>query len=192
MSIDRRMRQGLQSEASGIDVETMGALAIVQARAVRATRRVRAVQAAAAAMVLAALILLTPLGLARLGGEDRRITPVAPVGLEGAYVVDVATTAQTRRERVEGRWVVTLEPSGVVDLSAPEGVVAIAGGSYRVEDDVVRTSVLVDRPGCQASGRALGIYRWSRVRGGVRFTIVSDDCNARVLLFTNQDWKQLP
>ncbi|MGZ5404578.1 MAG: hypothetical protein ACXWDL_08000 [Nocardioides sp.] len=192
MSIDRRLRNGLQDEASGIDPDTHDALALVQTRAVRETRRTRVFQAAAAVAVAVLVAILLPLGLDRLGGEDRRITPAAPLGLEGTYVVDVVASAETRRAGVAGRWVVTFAPNGLVDLAAPEGVSGISGGSYSVEGEVMRTSSLVDQPGCQASGRALGTYRWSRVDDGVRFAVVSDDCQARVLLFAYQDWERVP
>ena len=192
MSIDRRLRNGLQDQALEIEPDTGDALVAVRTRAVRETRRVRVLQVAVAATVVLAAVFLLPLGLDRVGGENRTITPAAPTGIEGTYVVDVAASAETRREGVAGRWVVTFGPDGLVDLSAPEGVSGVSGGSYSVDGDVMRTSSLVDRPGCQASGRALGTYGWSDVGGAVRFTVVSDDCRARVLLFAGQDWEQWP
>jgi len=87
MSIDRRLRNGLQAGASGIEPETRDALAIVATRAARETRRSRYVQAAAAVAALT-LVLLLPVGLDRLGGEDRRIeAPVLlPLGEEHNHV----------------------------------------------------------------------------------------------------------
>lgn len=122
----------------------------------------------------------------------QRIEPVVqqPSGLEGTYVVDLADSAENRRTRVGGRWVVTFRPDGVMEITAPDTYPhPRTGQAYRVDGDELRTDALVDSAGCQAAGMFVGTYRWARNDTILRFVLVSDSCPARVALFSGQDWE---
>lgn len=191
MSIEQRLRDGLQRSVADIDPSPVPALARVEGRVRRSRRtRARVVAVVAAAATVAIVVLMVPV-VQRLTSE-RTVDPARPAGVEGSYVVEVPDTARLRRASATGRWLVTLAPEGVMRLTPPPTFPGEVGSdSYRVEGDVLRSNVFIDEPGCQASDQPVGTYRWEVSEGGLVFTLVEDTCPARRALFASSTWQRV-
>jgi hypothetical protein len=127
------------------------------------------------------------------GIRDQQPPAVRDEGpLVGTYVVDVPGTPEHRRLQLTGRWVVTLRPDGELLLDSPEGYDgSTAGTRYEIVNDELHTDALIDMPGCQASADTLaGTYRWEELNDALLFTVVHDDCRARIELLTGQPWRR--
>ena len=75
----------------------------------------------------------------------------------------------------------------------PDYAGTTAGTAYEVDGTLLRTDALIDHPGCQSTGTAnVGTYEWRLDENRLRFTVVRDDCRARVELFTGQEWTGVP
>ena len=112
--------------------------------------------------------------------------------LIGTYVVDVPDSPAARREGLVGRWVISLEADGALELRPPPSYTgATTGAAWRVEDELLRTDALVE-PGCQADNGYVGTYRWSLTDDLLVFSLVDDACAVRRALFTGSDWERVP
>jgi hypothetical protein len=184
MSVDQRLRAGLHRSAAAIEPRTAAALTAVEARTRRGRRTARVARLAVATALAAAVAIASPAALDRLRGSGPHVSPAAPSPLVGTYVVDVPDSEPARRQGMAGRWVVTLHADGVVQLTQPDVFQGNPyGASYQTDGDVLRTDVFVSSPGCQLAPDSVGIYRWARAGGVLEFTVVSDGCEARRLLF---------
>lgn len=196
MSIDQRLRRGLRPAATDPGPDTMAALDRVEQRAGRLARRTKVGVGA----LLAAAVVLTIGGTVAVQRDDRPDTDQLAVDgtsttdqrLEGTYVVDVADSPASLQEGMAGRWVVSLEPNGVLEVRPPPDYSgATLGIAYRVEGDQLRTDALVE-PGCQADSSFVGTYDWALTGDTLSFTVVEDECAARRILFTGQVWERAP
>lgn len=194
MSIDQRLRNGLHPSGSDPGPDTLAALRRVEQRA---ERRARTARLTTGALVAAVLLLVVGFGvtLQREGRSDRDpVVATVPVEqrLLGTYVVDVGDSRVGRQEGITGRWIVTFEEGGSLELRPPEGYSgATTGVAYRLQGDQLRTDALVE-PGCQADGGYVGTYTWALTGDALTFTLVEDTCTARRILFTAQAWDRVP
>lgn len=193
MSIDQRLRNGLHREGPEPDLDTLAALRRVEQRAAQQERRTRMV---VGALVAAALVAVIGVGAAlqqgRPGGADVVATQPAEQALVGTYVVDVPDSPAARREGLVGRWVISLEADGALELRPPATYTgATTGAAWRVVDELLRTDALVE-PGCQADNGFVGTYRWSLTDTLLVFSLVDDACAARRTLFTGSAWERVP
>ena len=193
MSVDQRLRNGLRDSVADVDPDPHAALSRVEARARRATRASRWARGALAVAACAAGLALVP-PLIDWARDGDRPNGVSEGGLTGTYVVDVADTAPARTAQLTGRWVITFEDNGVLDLNPPPGYDGTtAGTSYEIDAQTLRTNALIDHLGCQASGdTVVGTYEWQLREDRLEFELVRDDCQARVELFTGQMWSRAP
>jgi hypothetical protein len=191
MSVDQRLRTGLRSSVTHLEPDPYAALHRVEARARRADKRTRWVTVPLAAAACVAAIAVTPVIVDR-AREDENPPVTGRDSLIGTYVVDVADTPAHRRVQLAGRWVVTLKPDGEVVLDPPVGYDgSTVGTTYEVLDGQLRTDALIDLPGCQVSAdTVVGSYRWEELDGGIMFRVVSDACQARIDLLTDQPWQR--
>ena len=190
MSIDSRLRNGLHGAAAAVTPDTASALREVRRRATRRRRTVLVARIAVAAAVTAVIFSAGPIVVDRLRAPEQ-VAPAAPASLVGTYVVDVAEGEASYLHDMIGRWVVTLRADGVVELAAPDGYPHNAqSGTYRVEDDLFRTNLFLDVPGCQLGDAGVASYRWVRTAGDLRFFVVSDTCMAQQVLFIYQPWEK--
>jgi hypothetical protein len=185
MSIDDRLRSGLSRNGAAIQVAVEPELAVVTRRDhVIGRRRVAGVLIAATAVVA-----LAPWAL---GEAERTPVPVAPGAsdLVGTYVVDVPDGTAGG---AAGRWEVTLEEGGALEVQPPSGYDDQMADrlTYAVEDGVIETNVFLDAPGCQLPGALVGEYTWERSGTTVRFVRVRDECMPRRALF-DAVWKRQP
>jgi hypothetical protein len=191
MSLDQRLRNGLHRSASTISPNYSQAFHTVLRRADR-RRRVRMVGrlvalGAALAIIGVGVVVVRGLDLTR-GGVD----PVTDPALTGTYTVDVPDSADARQAGLVGRWEVALRADNTIRLTPPS--TAFTGsrdGSYRVEDDLFRSDLFLDIPGCQVAQTQVGTYRVARVGDQLTFTEVDDSCAARREFFS-QPWKGTP
>ncbi len=189
MSVDQRLRNGVARIASEVTVDPSSALKIVQSRARRQVRMIRIVQVFAVAAAVALGVMVVPPAFDHVRQPtDPAVQPGSE--LEGTYVVDVIDNPANRTAGVVGRWVVTLGPNGLIEIIPPSTYPGPrTGPTYRIEGNELRTDVLVESVGCQATGAFVGIYRWARNDTILRFVLISDACPARIALFTGQDWE---
>lgn len=187
MSIDRRLRAGLHRSAEVVRPDVSDALHAVERRASRQRRLVAIARFATVAAVAVAAAIV---GTVAVHGRPRADTGVLPAGQPvGTYVVDVPTFDLAQRQGMTGRWVVTLRPDGVLQITPPQGFTGNPyGASYQTNGDLLRTNALMSSPGCQLSSNPTGVYRWMRTPTELTFAVVADTCDARRLLFAGQGW----
>ncbi len=194
MSIDQRLRNGLHPVGSDPGPDTLAALRRVEQRAGRQARTARVATGALIAAVIL-LVIGVGVGLQRQGSSDTdTLVATAPAEqrLIGTYVVDVGDSRVGREEGLVGRWIVSLEVDGVLELRPPPGYNgATTGAAYRVQGDQLRTDALFE-PGCQATNGYVGTYTWVLAEDVLTFTVADDDCAARRILFTAQAWDLVP
>jgi hypothetical protein len=193
MSIDQRLRNGLHPANPDHGLDTLAALRRVEQRA---TRRARTTRVAVGALVAAALVAVVGVGAALQQGRpdtpDVVATQPSEETLLGTYVVDVPESPVAHRDGLVGRWVISLEPDGALELRPPATYTgATMGAAWRVEDQLLRTDALVE-PGCQAENGYVGTYRWSLTDDLLVFSLVDDACDVRRALFTGSAWERVP
>lgn len=87
-----------------------------------------------------------------------------------------------------GRWTLQLDADGSLVLVAPPGFQAeISGITYRLVGQEFMTNAF---PNDLCPDRLPGRYGWSKSGGRLRFILVEDPCEARVILFTGQTWNE--
>lgn len=190
MSIDRRLRTGLQRSSEAIKPNVSAALQAVEnrTRRERRTRMIARLAVAAAAVVVVATA--GPALVHRLRGWGTDVLPAEPRSPVGTYLVDISMSDIAQREGMVGRWVVTLRPDGVIHITPPDSFAGNPyGASYQTDGDLLRTNAFISSPGCQRSTDQIGTYRWVRTATELSFTIVADNCDARRLLFGDQTWE---
>jgi hypothetical protein len=193
MSIDQRLRNGLRPADPDGQLDTLGALRRVEQRA---SRRARTTRVAAGALVAATLAAVVGVGAALQQGWPDRADVVATrpdeQAIVGTYVVDVPDSPAARGEGLVGRWVISFEADGALELRPPPSYTgATTGAAWRVEAELLRTDALVE-PGCQADNGYVGTYRWSLTDDLLTFGLVEDACDVRRALFTGPAWERVP
>ena len=192
MSIDQRLRNGLHPADPDHGLDTMAALRRVEQRA---TRRARTTRVALGALVAATLVAVIGVGAALQGRPDSPdvvATQPSEQALIGTYVVDVPDSPAARSEGLVGRWVISLEADGALELRPPPSYTgATTGAAWRVQDERLRTDALVE-PACQADNGYVGTYRWLLDDALLVFTVVDDACDVRRALFTDGVWERVP
>lgn len=122
MSFDRRLREGLdRASVATPEADVERHLSRVHLRRRHRVRTRRAVGGLVAAALLVGIAVGTPAALQELRRPDNA-SPAAPptqLGLEGAYVVDVADSALAEQHRMTGRWVIELSEDGTVAMEPP-------------------------------------------------------------------------
>lgn len=194
MSIDRRLREGLdRTAATGPDADIEQSLSRVHTR----RRRRRHVRRGALALVAATLATGAALGVPAVLDELRTprgstvVAPAPALSLPGMYVVDVGDSELAEQNGMTGRWVIELRENGGVLFEPPEAFQSPTSGiSYSVEGNEMRVDAFSTDPLCFVSqvSAPVSTYRWDRTEAMLRFTPVSETCAARQLLFAGQPW----
>jgi hypothetical protein len=194
MSVERRLREGLERSAAVVppDVGRRLPEAIARGRRRRRARR--------ASLIVGTLAALAAVGFAtpQVTGFVERIQhpavnqgpPVAPgpdAVIAGNYTSTLGATSRVIRDNgMAGTWTLRLKANGVITMSAPRSfhgdLVSIA---FRVRGDRFTTNAFVNDPRCSND---VGVYRWQRVGGTLVFTPVSDTCALRRALFSTKPW----
>jgi hypothetical protein len=186
MSIDHRLREGLDRAMSTIDADVDGYLD--QARRLgrrRAlVRRTVTAVAAAAVVVFGAFAVSAVLDL-RSQRHEPASTP-SPLPITGNYVSTISRQEATSvgDPRAAGTWVLRVRGDGVLELASLKNA-DLGGGSsqYQLTGREMLTTALASTT-CTGVGR----YTWSRNDSTLSFVVVSDPCALRVAVFSSHPW----
>lgn len=188
MPIDGRLRNELSRDASDVDVDVDRFLESVVTKGKRRRQLRRAGGAIVVTLVLAVGAALSPTVLDVIRHQQRvPAAPVPTVAIEGTYVVRIqpADVAGTPGPRLEGLWQFTVRGDGLLSVTGPAGTnVSAPRSQYQLEGDRILTTAFASN---RCSG--VGVYRWHREGTTLTFTLVSDACVLRVVLFTAHPWE---
>ena len=188
MSIDTRLREGLQRSMSAIAADPEEHLE--HARRQGHTRVVirRAVTSVAVAAVLVAVALAGPAVLDAVRSQRREPIATPPaLPIVGNYTVRITATdaGAIGVPEAAGTWLLKLQGDGVLELAPLQGGNPGGGPSqYQLAGNDFITSALAS-----ASCQGVGTYTWSRSGSTLAFTVVSDSCTLRVAVFSLGAWR---
>lgn len=194
MSIERRLREGLERSASAVQPDMGRRLpeAIARGRRRRRARRgslVVGTVAALAAIGFAVPHLTTFAERSPHPAVSRgpTLTPGPYAAIAGTYTSTLRATSPVIRDNgMAGTWTLRLQPNHVITVSAPRSfrgeLTAIA---FRIQGDRFTTNAFVNDPRC---ANDVGVYRWQRAGATLVFTPISDTCALRRALFSAQPW----
>jgi len=194
MSVERRLREGLERSASAVQPDAGRRLpeAITRGRRRRRARRASWIVGAVAA--LAVIGVATPQVtsyIQRVQHPAASQGPTLPLGpdavIAGSYTTALPATSQViRANGMAGAWTLRLKANGTMTLSAPRSFHGdLTSIAFRVRGDRFTTNAFVNDPRC---ANDVGVYRWRRTGRTLVFTPVSDTCALRRALFSTKPW----
>ena len=194
MSIDRRLRQGLERSSRVVDPDLRATLPVALDRGRRRKRRLHAT--ATAFIVSAALVALV--GSQLLGGirgerpATRTPTPPPPAAyaaIAGTYTARIEPhSCCLPTKGMVGRWSLEMRTDGVLVLSAPPRfALQTSPASFDVHGARFQTNAF-SASGCSGS---IGTYTWGLSTIHLRFTKIVDTCPIREALFGARQWDRL-
>jgi hypothetical protein len=194
MSVERRLREGLERSASAVQPDVARRLpeAITRGRRRRRARRASVIVGTVAA--LAAIGFAVPQVTSHVQriqhpavSPGPTLKPGPDAVIAGSYTSELRATSQViRNNGMAGTWTLRLRANGVVTLVAPRSFHGdLASVAFRVRGDRFTTNALVNDPRCSND---VGVYRWRRAGGTLVFTPVSETCAVRRALFSSQPW----
>jgi hypothetical protein len=189
MSIDGRIRNELTRDASEVDVDVERLLGTVVAGGRRKLRmrRVGAVLAAAALVAIVALTGPAVMDVIRHQREQPAEPAPAAADIVGTYAVRIqpSDVRGSDQLRMQGLWQLTVRGDGLMTVVTPPNAgISTLRSQYQVDGDRVLTTAFASDT---CSG--VGVYRWSRVGSILRFILVSDACELRVIILTAHPWE---
>ena len=192
MPAEDRVREQIERSVRNIDPDIGSVLDRVARRGRRRRRLAVAVRVSAVAGLIALVVIAGPsvLDLLRTS-PSRPNSPVDPYSvIAGTYGATIAPEpGVVTQADMAGRWTLVLDPDGSLELAAPPGFRAETSGiTYRLVGQEFQTNAF---PNDLCHAKLPGRYRWSKAGGQLRFTLVEDPCDARVVLFTGQTWSGL-
>jgi hypothetical protein len=192
MSLDRRLREGLDRSSSAIEERLFDRVlegVVARGRRRRRVRRIAAGTLALAALIGAVLIVPKALDAIRSLGETR---PASPQDLmrqfAGTYTIEVdRSDSAVEALDMAGTWTITLLPTGAMRIAPPPAYLRSwdqpTGDEFTVAADTIRTNALGHL--CSSS---IGTYTWVLRDDRLTLAPVTDDCLARRALLTNTIW----
>jgi hypothetical protein len=190
MSIDGRIRNELTRDASEVDVDVERRLGTVVAGGRRKLRmrRVGTVMAAAALVAIVAVTGPALMDVIRHQHEQpAEPSPAPATDILGTYAATIqpADVRGRDQQRLQGLWQLTVRGDGLMTVVTPiDAGISTLRSQYQVDGDRVLTTAFASDT---CSG--VGVYRWSREGSTLRFTLVSDACELRVMIFTAHPWE---
>jgi hypothetical protein len=192
MSLDRRLREGLDRSSSAIEERSFDRVldgVVARGRRRRRARRIVAATLALAAFVAAVVIAPKALDAIRSLGETRPASPQELMRqIQGTYTIEVDRSDSAVEEfDMAGTWTISLLPTGAMMISPPPAYLRSwdqpTGDVFTVAADTIRTNAL----GRLCTSR-IGTYTWVLRDDRLTLGPVSDDCVARRALLTNTTW----
>jgi hypothetical protein len=186
--MDRRIREGLNRTAEGMELDPLVLLRDATGRGNRVLRRRRqlvVLGGITAIVVLAALVMLpltqrdhTPVQLAEPRHASR---------LSGSFTRTVTGTAgAVQTGHLAGPWTLQFVGGGTARVQAPQTFQGIRSGvSFLQNGDRVRIDIFAQD---LCAAQPVGSYRWTDTGDRLRFTNVNDTCKARIGLLTGGSW----
>jgi hypothetical protein len=192
MSLDLRLRDGLDRASSAIEERlTDQVLDGVVARG-RRRRRIRRVAAGALALaVVIGIVVIAPKALDAVR-SFREKKPASPQQLlrqiAGTYTAETdQSDSAIEALDMAGTWTISLLPTGAMIIAPPPAYLRSwdqpTGDEFTVAADTIRTNALVHL--CSSS---IGTYTWVLRDDRLTLAPVTDDCLARRALLTNTIW----
>jgi len=194
MSVERRLREGLERSASAVQPDVGRRLpeAIARGRRRRRARRASLIVGTVAALAAVGLAVPQVTGFVQrvqhpAVNQGPTLAPGPDAVIAGSYTSTLGATSRVIRDNgMAGTWTLQLKANGVLTMSAPRSfhgdLVSIA---FRVRGDRFTTNAFVNDPRC---ANDVGVYRWQRSDGTLVFTPVSDTCALRRALFSTKPW----
>jgi hypothetical protein len=195
MSIDRRLRQGLERSATVVDPDLRATLPDALNRG---RRRKRWLNAARATTFIVSITLVAIVGSQLLGGiRGERPATRTPTPPPPAAYAAIAGTYTARIERyspglptqsMAGSWSLEIRTDGVLVLTAPPRfALPISPASFDVHGARFQTNAFAAGP-CNGT---IGTYTWGLSTIHLRFTKIADTCPIREALFGARQWDRL-
>jgi hypothetical protein len=196
MPVERRLRGGLERNAGVVDPDVERFLAIVVRRARPRVIMRRAAAGLAVAAALATALVAGPPVLHVIQSAHRDVPAAHPsrtpgvTPLSGTFTRTVApgTTAITVNH-MAGSWTIRLGGEAIQAVSAPPGFTGVLSTfQFQVRGSMFRTNLFIQDV---CANKPAGTYRWAVSDRILRFTAVSDPCQARVAFFTSGQWQEI-
>lgn len=186
MSVDDRIRAGMQANATSFQPEVESGLDKVRAgRRGQAVARAGVVTLVAAAAAVAAVAVLawprTPEQPSPAGPPPAQFTSE----LFGRYVSQVSSP-----ERLAGRWVLEFDGNGTVAITPPNGYAGVVSGTLFTADATTLRINLFTQDLCANLG--IGEYWWTRQDDRLLLGPEAEPCVPRRGFFTDNDWVASP
>ena len=192
MPAEDPIRDRVTRSVRDIDADINTALSQVSRRGRRRRRLAFAIESSIVVGLVALVVIAGPGFIDFIRTTPNRpavASPTVPDSvIAGTYRATIAPApGVVTRARMAGRWILGLNADGSIDLVAPPGLEAETSGvTYRLDGHEFQTNAFPNDL-CPSQP---GTYRWSKASGRLRFALVSDPCEARVVLFTSQDWNE--
>jgi hypothetical protein len=187
MSLDPRLREGLQRAMSSIEADADERLTEARSRARRRRIARRMVGGLALVAALIILVVIAPAILDAVGGRHPQpaIEP-ATLPLEGTYLTTITTedADSIGLPEIAGGWLLILRGDGVQSLASLDNAsFGRATTQYQVVGRQIVTAALTGK-GCAGVGR----YIWSRSGSTLTLDVVNDPCALRVGVLSSRAW----
>jgi hypothetical protein len=195
MSIDSRLRQGLERSARGGTPDLVDDLPDALARGRRRKRVMIAVRVTSIATVVAIVAVVGPRLVSSLRTEQPAVpAPTPPIGttdfsaIAGTYTVELTNADSTvAANHMAGTWTIQLGSDGAMQLSLPAGFTregqTPAGNVFTLAASQFRTNLFYN-DFCHS----VAVYRWQLRGTRLTFTPLSEDCAVRRAVFASHPW----
>jgi hypothetical protein len=180
MSVDDRLRAGLNANATAFDPAVESSLDAVRARG----RRGRGARVAVAAgLIAAASAVVLVLAWPDASPPPRPATPVpSPTSeLFGRYESDV-----TQPNRLAGHWVLEFNGNGTVLVTPPGRYAGVVSGTLFTADGTTLRTNLFAQDVCADLGN--GEFTWTREGARLALAEYDEPCAPRARFFTGNAW----
>lgn len=194
MSVERRLREGLERSAATVEPDVSLRLPEAVSRGKRRQRVRRTV------VVLSTVLVVAGIGgaavqLGRFAEHSQSAsvgatgTPAPYGAIAGTYTARITPASSVvRHNGMAGDWTLRLDPNGVLTLVTPKSFRNVPSGSaFKIEGARFTTDAFVNDPRCSND---VGVYRWQRSAGNLTFTPVTETCAVRRTLFSAARWRQ--
>jgi hypothetical protein len=189
--VDRRIRDGLNRSAAGIDLNALVLLGEATGRGSRALRKRRQVFVLSCVTVILAIAASAVVPLTQ--SRHTRLQQAEPHAsrLTGSFTRTIPQEeGVVQTDHLAGAWTMQFSDRGTVRVQAPSTFDGItSGASFLQHGDRIRIDVFVQD---LCSGQTVGSYQWVSDTNTVRFTSITDTCPARIRLLTGGSWRRVP
>ena len=185
MSLDRRLREGVDRLTSDIDPDVERHLHTSRTKARRriVVRRLAVTAAAVAGFALVLVAGPRVLDAVRSEPVPADQPTVGPEAVAGTYAIEIAPdTGVVDEQGLAGTWTFELAEDGSMVIDAPNTFIGtVEGYTWEIEGGVLRTDAFVNDlcNEAQGAGVPVGEYRWEVIGGDLILDVRSDRCEAR-------------
>jgi hypothetical protein len=192
MSLDIRLRGGLERSSSAIEepfVDHVLDGVVTRGRRQRRARRIVAATLALAAAAATVVIAPKAVDAVRSIGETKPASPQQLMRqIAGTYSIEVdRADSAVQAFDLAGTWTINLLPTGAMMITPPPAFLRSwdqpTGDVFTVAGDTLRTNAL----GRLCTSR-IGTYTWDLRDDRLTLAPVTEDCAARRALLTNTTW----